>query len=36
MVSGIGEMRDTGPFAMSAVVWPRRLTALTSAPFETR
>ena len=36
IVSGYGEMRETGPFAMSAVVWPRRLTAFTSAPFETR
>jgi hypothetical protein len=35
-VAGNGEMRWTGPFAMSAVVWPRRLTAVTSAPFSTR
>src|SRR5262249_40354943 len=34
--SGHGWMRCTGPFAMSAVVLPSRLTALTSAPFETR
>src|SRR5262245_6999364 len=34
--SGHGWMRCTGPLAMSAVVLPSRLTALTSAPFETR
>ncbi len=36
IVSGNGEMRDTGPLAMSAVVRPLRLTAFTSAPFDTR
>jgi hypothetical protein len=36
IVSGNGWMRCTGPFAMSAVVSPARLTALTSAPFDTR
>ena len=35
-VSGIGETRCTGPLAMSAVVWPRRLTAVTSPPCSTR
>ena len=35
-VSGIGETRCTGPLAMSAVVWPRRLTAVTSAPCPTK
>lgn len=34
--SGNGCVRWTGPFAMSAVVWPSRFTAFTSAPFETR
>src|SRR5581483_3036901 len=33
MVSGYGCVRCTGPFAMSTVVLPSRLTALTSAPF---
>ena len=36
IVSGNGEMRDTGPLAMSTVVWPRRLTTRGSAPFESR
>src|SRR5438552_17956797 len=36
IVSGYGEMRETGLLAMSAVVWPRRLTAFTSAPFDTK
>src|SRR4030095_16048690 len=36
IVSGYGCVRCTGPFAMSTVVWPERLTTLTSAPFETR
>ena len=27
IVGGIGEMRLTGPFAMSTAVWPARLTA---------
>ena len=35
-VSGNGSVRWYGPFAMSAVVWPRRLTAMTSAPCSTR
>ncbi len=35
-VSGCGDTRWTGPFAMSAVVWPRRLTTVTSPPIETR
>ena len=35
-IGDIGEIRCTGPFAMSAVVWPLRATAVTSAPFETR
>src|SRR5207253_4920502 len=35
-VAGNGEMRCTGPFAMSAVVWPLRATAVTSAPCATR
>src|SRR6185295_19527476 len=34
--SGHGWMRCTGPLAMSAVVRPSRVTALTSAPLETR
>src|SRR5204863_657741 len=34
--SGHGWMRWTGPFAMSAVVRPSRLTAFTFAPFDTR
>ena len=32
IVAGNGWMRWTGPFAMSTVVCPRRLTAMTSAP----
>src|SRR5262245_37055732 len=36
IVSGNGEMRWTGPFAMSTVVWPARLTIFGSAPFEMR
>ncbi len=35
-VSGNGWTRCTGPFAMSATVWPSRFTRVTSAPFETR
>lgn len=35
-VSGNGCTRCTGPFAMSATVWPSRFTRVTSAPFETR
>ena len=35
-VSGNGCTRCTGPLAISTVVWPLRLTAFTSAPFETR
>ena len=35
-VSRNGVIRCTGPFAMSAVVCPFRLTAITSAPLETR
>ena len=35
-VAGNGETRCTGPFAMSATVWPLRATAVTSAPFDTR
>src|SRR5581483_4809942 len=35
-VSGNGDTRCTGPFAMSATVWPLRATAVTSAPFDTR
>ena len=35
-VSGNGATRCTGPFAISAVVCPLRLTAATSAPFSTR
>src|SRR5262245_19919316 len=34
--SGQGWIRCTGPLAISAVVLPSRLTAFTSAPFETR
>src|SRR5688500_12378437 len=34
--SGIGETRETGPFAMSATVWSRRLTTVMSAPFDIR
>src|SRR5437867_2550218 len=36
MVSGNGRRRCTGPLAMSTVVCPRRDTALTSAPLDTR
>ena len=36
IVSGNGSMRWTGPFAMSAVVWPARFTRFGSAPFDTR
>src|SRR5690606_599594 len=35
-VTGNGEMRWNGPFAMSAVVRPFRATAVTSAPLSTR
>jgi hypothetical protein len=36
IVSGNGEMRCTGPLAMSTVVWPARLVIFGSAPFAIR
>ena len=36
IVWGNGCTRCYGPFAMSTVAWPRRLTKVTSAPFSTR
>ena len=36
MVDGNGWTRCTGPLAMSAVVWPLRLSTVTSAPCSTR